>query len=566
MADKSKTAGWSVFILLAVYYFFNRYPGPAFIDSGELALCSLVQGVPHPTGYPLYVILSRCVAEIMPRPIEAVTLLAVILNAFSGYLFFRIAVLIREIYFPQNDRHNIVVAVFTLVLFLSPVVAAQGLTNEVYGLGLVLNLAAIGAVVKLIGDYRQYDSWKYFLAACYLAGLALCNHMSSIQLIPGLVVAAFWMIKRTRRWIMLLPGLAFFILPLTLYAVLPIRAAAQPPPVANWGDVAAWDNFVRHVSGWQFRVWAFTGNPYEIGRNIGVLGRLILDQFPVLFLPLTLAGVVFLWRHAKKILFFMGVVMLVNILLGINYSIPDIDSYYLQTFAFIILLALIGIYYLARYLKSKYLLYPLAAGLLIWQAVAVWNENDKSDFTLPEDYALNMGRSAEPGAIILSEIWDHYGQLFYLQQAEGFRTDLTLIDKELLRRSWYYKVIERVYPDAYAEISDLAPPFLREVKIFESGGDYDPNALEYYFQSIINRLLTRCGPAYIDYRLDYTPAGDHYLRPCGLLYKLDTLAIETPLPQPDLIWRGKDLDEYTGWRARKHVEMIETMRNYWRTP
>jgi len=563
MQISSRTAGWIVFILSAVYYFFNRFSGLAFIDSGELALCAYTLGVPHPTGYPLYVILTAPAAHIFSRPITGVTLMAGIMTALAGLVFFHLAEAVKHHFFPAADRHHIITISATFILLLAPVVAAQGVTNEVYGLGLLINLAVIYSVVRMMTSEDRHEITRCLILSWYLAGLSLGNHMSSVQLLPGLGIITLITLRRVFSWKVLTLGLFAFALPLTVYAVLPIRAAADPAPIANWGDVTSWENFLRHVSGWQFQVWMFTGRLSEIWANFKNFAGIVYAQFPVLILPLVAFGIYAMVRRMRLLLLFLLMVMVVNIWLGINYSIPDIDSYYLLTIASLMLLAFIGLFYLNSLIRIKYVLPGIVAIMLVWQGVKVGDENYKGDYTLPEDYALNMGRSAEFGAVVMSEIWDHQGQAFYLQQAEGIRPDLKFIDKELLRRSWYYTTIKNAYPDLYGKIADLTPPFLDEIRIFERGGEYNPQILESYYQAIINRLLIACGPAYIDQRLTYKPRGDQYLRPRGLLYKVDTVAIEAPLEQPHLIWRGRNLNLYTDWRARSHTEMIKTMASYW---
>ena len=188
MRVSSKTAGWAVFLLLAVYYIANRFQGLAFIDSGELALCSLTLGIPHPTGYPLYIILSAPVAQLFGRPVIAVTILSGILTALAGYVFFHIAITLKRRFFPDTDTYHITAAIGALVLFLSPVVAAQGVTNEVYGLALLVNLAAVLAAIRAYVYDQPGAKGRFLIMAWYLAGLALCNHMSSVQLLPGLIL------------------------------------------------------------------------------------------------------------------------------------------------------------------------------------------------------------------------------------------------------------------------------------------------------------------------------------------------------------------------------------------
>jgi hypothetical protein len=559
MKESFKTASGFVFLMLAVYYLFNSYQGLAFIDSGELALCSYTMGVPHSTGYPLYLILSAPAAHIFSRPITGVTVLGGLLTALAGFTFFHLSDSLRKCCFQNTNRRLFLAVPLTALLFMAPVVAAQGVTNEVYGLGLLVNLAAILSVVIFLTEGNFILKRRFMILAWYLVGLSLANHMSSIQLLPGVALVTLIELRRSFSIKTMLLYTGAFIIPLTLYAVLPIRASAIPPPIANWGDVTTWDNFIRHISGWQYQVWAFTGNIAELWANFRNFLKIFYDQFPVVILPLILVGIYVLYRRSRILLAFLMITVAVNVGLGINYGIPDIDSYYILTMAILILLVIVGFHRLCLAVKWERAIACLAGLVWLFSLMTIADDNSRRDYTLPEDYARNIMLSADSSGVILSEIWDHHGQVFYLQQAEGLRPDLRFIDKELLRRSWYYKTIENVYPDLYEKIADLVPPFLEEIEVFESGGEYRPQVLEFYFQSIINRLLTRCGPGYIDNRLSYQPQGNHFIRPQGLLYRVDTIPHQGLLPQPELVWRGRGLEEYTDRRALVHVRMIREM-------
>lgn len=560
MKNPIKTAGYVLLIVLAVYYFVNRYSGLAFIDSGELALCAAVFGVPHPTGYPLYLILSVPVVWFFSRPIVAVTILSGVIMAFAGLAFYRFGDDLRQRLFPESPRlHVVTAAAMTLGLCLAPVVAEQGTTNEVYGLAFLLGILILFAMFKAVTADDVDHGEKYLILAWYLQGLAMCDHMNAIQFLPAMAILTRVHLRRQFSWKMIAAIVPAFVIPLTLYAVLPIRASATPPPIANWGNVVTWPNFYRHVSGWQFKVWLFSENASQLWINAKGFFSILWRQFPwpvFLFVPF---GIVAVFRKSSLFGVILATTMAFNIILGINYTIPDIESYYLQTIATVMLFAFAGIVRLGSVFRARSILALIAVGLLVWQVIAVWHVNYKGDYTLPEDYARNIMRSADQGAVVVSEIWDHQAQAFYLQQAEGYRPDLKFIDKELLRRSWYYRMIQRVYPDIYAQIAEFLPNFLPELAKFESGDKFDPVKLEFYYQSIINRLLTKVGTSYIDYHIDYRPINDQYLRPQGLLFRVDTVAINTPLLQPELIWNGRPLDKYTDWRAQENLKMIDKM-------
>ncbi|MFW9842751.1 MAG: protein O-mannosyl-transferase family, partial [Candidatus Thorarchaeota archaeon] len=528
-------------------------------DSGELALCASSFGVPHPTGYPLYLILTVPAALFFSRPITAVTIFCGIIAAGAGAGVYYLLRHVRDLCLPRKKSTTIVLPAFTVLLFLSPVVAEQGMTNEVYGLGMLTGVLVLVAVMASLTADDRMQSERYLVGAWYLWGLSMCNHMSAVQFVPALVIVTgyHWMRRNSRS------AAAFIIpavvVPLTMYAVLPIRAGAEPPPITNWGGVDDWGNLIRHVSGWQFKIWLFSGDFGEIWLNLKRLASLLYAQYPWPVLVLSLPGIIAAWRRARLLFGILMTTMAVNIILGINYSIPDIESYYLQTIVTFAIFAVIGLLWIGSLLRRRSVIVGIAAALLTWQAAVIWQSNSKGDYTLPEDYAYNICRSAPPGAVILSELWDHHGQAFYLQQAELVRPDIYFIDKELLRRSWYYDMIHHMYPVLYSQIATLAAEFTAEVRRFESGKTFDPQKLEYYYQLIINTLLTRCGQGYIDYQLRYQPIGDHYLRPRGILFQVDTLPVSAPLTEPTLIWRGRDFEDYDDWRAEDHIEMVHEM-------
>jgi hypothetical protein len=199
--------------------------------------------------------------------------------------------------------------------------------------------------------------------------------------------------------------------------------------------------------------------------------------------------------------------------------------------------------------------------LLVWQVYRTWGDNNYREYTLPEDYALNICRSAGPESVIISETWDHHAQTFYLQQVEYIRPDLRFVDKELLRRSWYYDQLRNLYPDVYRLIEPYVSPFLRELAVFEAGGEYNARELERYFQAMINILVAQ-PEALIDGRLTFTQARQYYLKRQGILMIPDTTSDSPARMEPQLVWRGKPLDDYTDWRAMEHVNFVRQLQGF----
>jgi hypothetical protein len=141
-----------------------------------------------------------------------------------------------------------------------------------------------------------------------------------------------------------------------------------------------------------------------------------------------------------------------------------------------------------------------------------------------EDYARNMFASLEPGATLLTYQWDNFvSAAYFLQLVEGHRTDVVILERELLRRSWYLAQLERNHPRVLAESRAEVDAFLKVVRPFERGEAYDGAAIQAAFEAMIASMLHRAalrGPVYFT-----SEARGEYLRgfravPSGLAFRL----------------------------------------------
>src|SRR5690606_15302021 len=115
-------------------------------------------------------------------------------------------------------------------------------------------------------------------------------------------------------------------------------------------------------------------------------------------------------------------------------------------------------------------------------------------------YARNMLVSLEPGATVVTYQWDNFvAAAYYLQLVEGHRTDVTILERELLRRSWYLAQLERAHPGLVTAARPEVEAFRRAVRPFERGVPYDGAAIQAAFEGMIASLLGHAaarGPVY----------------------------------------------------------------------
>ncbi len=174
-------AGLAAFVLPLVAYLLTcmREPGH-FTDYIEMAMVGKVWGIPHPPGFPLYIVLSGLVSMI---PTGSLTFRVAMISAFSvavvSHLIYRIARLL-------NFGHVLAFCTALLVASSYPV-WMQGIITDCYGLGMLLLFATLWTLFKwgLTSD----DRWIH--AAIWTFMLGLANHPSGIVVLPGFLAFVF---------------------------------------------------------------------------------------------------------------------------------------------------------------------------------------------------------------------------------------------------------------------------------------------------------------------------------------------------------------------------------------
>lgn len=122
---------------------------------------------------------------------------------------------------------------------------------------------------------------------------------------------------------------------------------------------------------------------------------------------------------------------------------------------------------------------------------------------MSEDYSVSeyeriVVESAEENAIIISAQWDFWvSARWYKDKIEGKRKDISLIEKELLRRTWYLETMKQWYPEISSECDTKMGLFSNQLQQFESEQAYDPRLIQSYFVEMLN--------CFIDSNIDKRP-------------------------------------------------------------
>ena len=187
-------------------------------------------------------------------------------------------------------------------------------------------------------------------------------------------------------------------------------------------------------------------------------------------------------------------------------------------------------------------LLPLAIlSICIIPLLAHFRDADESDDHLVEDYTMNMFSSLRPDAVVISYQWDYWvSASYYYQIVEGFRPDVTVIDKELLRRSWYLKELERRRPWLIASSRPEVNAFLAQVDLFEHGLPYDPSQIQARYVGMIEAFIRHSmtdHPVYVTGEIEPDFTRGYVRLPEGLAFRLSPRGGESPSPLPTFTYR-----------------------------
>jgi len=488
-------------------YFVTVGPSTGFIDAGELAADAYTFGVAHPTGYPVFTLLAGVFSHLPlgGTVIWRLNLLAALFCAASIFFFYR--VFLRLLGAGPSQR--LAAACGVLILAFSRTFWSQAVGVEVYSLHLLLVslilwlfLRALPSLEADHADERPHrQRWQLF---SFVLGLSFANHMTTLLLLPALLYLYFAVYGSTKSaWLNAARSFPFFLLGLLPYLYLPLRASAHP--FMNWGAIVDLRSFLWHLSGRQYSGWMFSSFD-SAEKNLALFADTLGSEFGYLALLPALLGLWAMFRRSRRVFTFVTLLLVGCLAYSVNYDIADIVNYFLLAYIAIAISAAFGILYLPGPNRvkgpAKAAGLFLAAACFLVPLVTHYREVDESGNYATEDYARAILNATEPDAVILTTQWDHFiAAAYYLQQVEGVRPDVMILDRELLRRTWYLRYLAQRHPDLTSASRREIAAFLPEVQKFEAREPYDPAMIQGTFVAMVRSLLvnsmTASRPVYV---------------------------------------------------------------------
>lgn len=462
-------------------------------DPGEIATALHGLGVLHPTGYPLYSLIGSLFARLPwgDSVIERLNLLSAVLTALATFLFhgtFRtlLTASTTPVFSPRapaagtpavsprrgapqppasrspsssassspvstlhaDTAARLGALVATLTFAFSAVYWFEAVWVEVYCLHLVFLALVVRLFVAALARPEDNRRWLMF---AYVLGLSFAHHMMTVLLAPAFLLLFFQVHGLGRAaWIRIARAVPPFLLALTAYLYLPLRASVKP--LMNWGDpstpVALWD----HIRGAQFRDQMFSSLEVA-GRKLLQFGADLPGDFGYAPLVPALVG---LWavRRTPRLLTFTLLIFVTGVVYAINYAFDDANFYLNAHFA-VALAGGMGAAWLWSCARGAGRTAVAAAVALVALCPLVFNlrDLDKSRDTVVVDYARNMLSSLDTNGVLFSNEYERFGSpAFYLQNVDGFRADATVFDVIMLGMPWYLDHLEQRDPTLMASV------------------------------------------------------------------------------------------------------------------
>ena len=505
-------------LFVFICYLFTIAPSVVEIDSGELAAVQATAGIAHPTGYPLFTMIGYLFLK-LPLPftkIFSANLLAALWCVLGIFMFYKIVSFLfenisqpvepetinkkkttkknspvkKQIAFTAEARFASILLACLMLAF-DKTYWAQSTSVEVYSLQIFLFTVIIYFLLRAF--YTKEKSTKSWLIAATALALGFSNHMTTLLILPGFAYLFFTKEKFSKQAFIKI-GLMlalFFPLLALIYMYLPIRASQNP--AINWGNPINFENFFRHFTGKQYQVWLFSSTD-AAKKQLEYFVTNLPSEFGIPGLIIIATGFYALFKYSKEMFYFALVVFLSTMLYSINYDIKDIDSYFLLAYISLALFSVFGFAFIFTRLRERKInLYACIVILLLpslFELYSNYKDNDQSGNYAFEDYTKAIIASTEKNSILFTYQWDYLvSPSYYFQQVEGYRKDAVVIDKELLRRSWYYNQIRTDHPGVLSKLNEPVNHFLDAVKPFEQGSDYDSGLLEKYYRQIMTGLI-----------------------------------------------------------------------------
>ena len=430
---------FGVLVVLAAFGLYVLTLAPSVMpgDYAEFQLCAAVLGVPHPTGYPLYVLLGK-LFTLLPLGDVAyrVNFSSAAYMAGAVGLLYSVALRLARL---TNFGSGWWAAGIGVGLFaVAPTVWSMSLVARSYA----LNALLVACVISFLLLWRGTDRTRWFYLSCLFIGLSMVHHGTTYLLLPAYGLYLLLVeVERRRNKADARPlrrqslGMVSLLLGISPLLFLVYRFVGGSP--YYWGNPSSWKDFFSLLTGGPFhnQVMGF-GWGSQLERVAFGLSELS-GQYTVAGVAIGLVGLAVLWRSARGEALLLTLMMLGNFLFAMNYSLVGY-LYFIPTYLIWGICIAIGLAWIVDQVLSRWVAYRngiiryamagvglLLVAAIVYAGVLRYPNIDQSGQTQVRDEALALLRVAPKGASLYLD-WEDLSVIRFYRMVYGERPDLTL--------------------------------------------------------------------------------------------------------------------------------------------
>ena len=406
-----------------VVYLRTLLPGPSVGDWAEMQWIPAQLAIPHPTGYPLYVLIGKAFSLI---PVGSLGFRAELLSAVAAAAAAGTTVLIAG----RLGVRPLIALAAGLSLAVTGGLWLEATFPEMNSLHLLLVAAVLHRALVWRAEQRDRD----LLLGALLAGLSLSNHVLALTVVPFIVLFVL-VAARSRlreRPILLVQAAALAVVGLTPYLFIPIRALFGPAEI--YGRFLTWDGFAGLVSGADLRSQMHFTSLETLAKAWNAAPAIVAqlrDRSDLAFVVLAGIGALVQLVRDRGLALLLAVIVVVNVFFFANY-VGDLDHYLLVTWLACAIWLAIALETIVTWLERHVpalAIRPGVAVVALVLPVAIgagnWSAYDQSRNRDGERFAREVFAALPPGAVLLT-YWDALTTLGYEHCVGGVRPDVAM--------------------------------------------------------------------------------------------------------------------------------------------
>jgi hypothetical protein len=464
-------------------------PGVTLWDSGEFLAAIHSLGIPHPPGTPFYILFGKVWSILFADVFgfaRSINLLSAVCTALGCGIMTGL--------FSKWTGDSFAAIAGGITAGATSTIWLSATETEVYAVALLFGCLIIWAADRA----GERSDMRWALLAAYLAGLAWSLHLTALLVVPSAILLVFstrdgyFAVPVGRRYAdgrreahsftkLLKASIVVALVGMTCVLFLIFRA--RHDPVINQGNPSTMGSLLDVIMRRQYDVAPLWPRQAPIYIQFGNLFEYADWQFAKALAPdappswwrtpitvvYALLGVVGFFVHrtmdrrswrAIALLFFVatiGVVLYLNLKAGPSFGVGFLPANaphearerdYFFFFGFLCwgLWAGFGAIRLARMLKGPpamlMMVVPFVPAFLNWTAVDRRTDQEEAQSRITEGEMLSR---VPPSGVFLALGDNDTYPLWYLQQGESTRRDVTIVTVPLLGAKWYRAELQRRY-------------------------------------------------------------------------------------------------------------------------